>query len=206
MGESTTATFLFGKRKRWLGITWGLLLVGVLALPDVDRSRRQYRELGELRVKLAARAELPDRARTLAERVASMETEMADLEAALVPPDAVSTFRQDITRMARSAGCRLRSIRPGPATRQDLEQVLSTASDKANRGTRKAEWEVEEQTSSISVQGTFANLLQFLSALEHETRVLQLASLQLHSPPDKGEELILELQVKTFNLSRVRPG
>jgi Tfp pilus assembly protein PilO len=206
MGESTIATFLTGKRKRWLGLTWGLFLVGVLALPDVDRSRRQYRELGELRVKLAARAELPDRARTLAERVARMETEMADLEAALVPPDALSTFRQDITRMARGAGCRLRSIRPGPATRQGLDEALSTANNKANSATKKNEWEVEEQTSSISVQGTFGNLLQFLSTLENEARVLQLASLQLHSPPDKGEELVLELQVKTFNLFRARPG
>jgi len=202
MGESTMATFLTGKRKWWLAITWGLLLVGVLALPDVDRSRRQYRELGELRVKLASRDELPDRARALAERVAQMETEIADLEAALVPSDALSTFKQDITRMARGAGCRLRSIRPGPAIRRALDEVLG----RATSATKKTEWEVEEQISSISVQGTFGNLLQFLSTLENEARILQLASLHLHSPPDKGEELALELQVKTFNLFRARSG
>jgi len=206
MGESTVATLLTGKRKRWVGIVWGLLLVGATVLPDVDRSIAQYSELGTLRVKLASRAELPERARMLAERVAQMEEEMADLEAALVPVEALSTFRQDVTRLARSAGCRLRSIRPGPISRRSLDEVLGRANNNAKGSTKKPEWEVEEQISSMSIQGSFGNLLRFLSALETEARILELSALQLHAPPDANEELVLELGIKTFDLHRSRPS
>ncbi|MFQ5805350.1 MAG: hypothetical protein ACE5I3_02740 [Phycisphaerae bacterium] len=206
MNESLVATLLTAKRKRWFGIAWGLVLLGVLVLPDVDRSIAQYRELGEFRAKLASRAELPERARMLAERVTQMEDQMADLEAALVPSDALSTFKQDITRMVRGAGCRLRAIRPGPVSRQSLDEVLGRASRNARSATRQPEWEVEEQISSISIQGSFQNLLEFLSALENELRTLQLSSLRLHPPPDTSEELVLELDIRTFNLFRGRPG
>ena len=206
MGEPTVATLLSGKRKRWVGVVWGLLLVGATVLPDVDRSIAQYSELGTLRVKLASRAELPERARMLAERVAQMEEDMADLEAALVPAEALSTFRQDVTRLARRAGCRLRSIRPGPISRQSLDEVLGRASSSAKGSAKKPEWEVEEQISSMSIQGSFGNLLGFLSTLETEARILELSSLQLHPPPGASEELVLELGIKTFDLHRSRPG
>lgn len=206
MGESTVATLLTGKRKRWVGVAWALLLVGATVLPDVDRSIARYSELGTLRVKLASRAELPERARMLAERVARMEEEMADLETALVPAEALSTFRQDVTRLARRAGCRLRSIRPGPISRRSLDQVLGRANNDAKGSTKKPEWEVEEQVSSVSIQGSFGNLLGFLSALETEARILELSALQLHAPPDASEELVLELGIKTYDLHRSRPS
>ena len=206
MDQSTIARLLTRKRKRWVWVAWGLLLLGMLVLPDVDRSIADYRELGELRVKLAARAELPDRARMLAERVAEIEEETADLEAALVPPDALPTFKQDLTRMARSARCRLRSIRPGRVTQRPLDEVLSRADNDAKSPTRNAEWEVEEQISSLAVQGSFGNLLAFLSALENDVRIVQFSALHLHPSPDTTEELLLDLHVKTFNLVRKDQG
>ena len=206
MGESAMVTLLTGKRKRWACIGWGLFLTGVLVLPDVDRSLGLYRELGELRVKLASRAELPERARTLDQRVQTLRKDMTELEAALVPAAALSAFKQDLTRMARGAGCRLRAIRPGPVTRQPLEHVLGRADDSARSTPRKPEWEVEEQVSAISIEGSFGNLVKFLSSLENDARILRLASLHLHPPPETTSVLILELQVKTFDLSWNRPG
>ena len=205
MGESTAATLLTGKRKWWVGIAWALLLVGVAVLPDVDRSIARYSELGTLRVKLASLAELPERARMLAERVAQMEEEMADLEAALVPAEALSTFRQDVTRLARSAGCQLRSIRPGPISRRSLDELMGRANNSAKGSAKKPEWEVEEQVSSMSIQGSFGSLLGFLSTLETEARILELSALQLHPPPGASEELVLELGIKTFDLHRSHP-
>lgn len=207
MNESRLEALLTQKGKLWFGIAWVLVLTAVTVLPGVDTSTEEYHELGKLRAELASRAALPDRARRLADRVAKVQEDMADLEATLVPADAVSTYRQGITQMARRARCRVRSVRPGPAGRRSLDEVLGKSGSKAKRGAKKKpKWEVDEQTSVFSVQGTFANLIDFLSRLDNDVRLLELASLDLHSTSDRSKELILDLQIKTFDLIRNRPG
>ncbi len=206
MNEAKLEALLTRKGKLWFGIAWVLVLTAMTVLPGVDASIQEYHELGTLRGELASRAALPDRARRLADRVAKVVKEMADLEATLVPADAVSTYKQEVTQMARGARCRLRSVRPGPAGRRSLDEVLGKSGSNAKRGVKKPKWEVGEQTSIVSVQGTFANLIDFLSRLDNDVRLLELASMELHSPSDKSEELILDLQIKTFDLIRNRPG
>ena len=44
----------------------------------------------------------------------------------------------------------------------------------------------------MSVQGTFGNLMKFLSELDKETRILQLDLLHLHPLPEATEELVLD--------------
>lgn len=206
MSESTLETLLTGRGRRWFGIAWGLVLTAVAVLPGVDLSIERYHELGKLRAELGSRAALPDRARKLAERVAQLHRETADLEATLVSADALSSFKQDVTRMARAAKCRLLSIRPGSASRRPLDEVLGGPGGGTKRPAKKPEWEVEEQISLVSIQGSFANLVEFLSRLDNDIRLLQLASLDLHPPPNRSDELILDLHIKTFNLFRSRPG
>ena len=206
MSKSAADKLLAGKRKVWLGLVWGLLLACGLALPDVDRVNTQYRELGDLQAKLASREELPQRARLLAERVAQKEKDMADLKKPLVPSDALSTFKQDLARAAKTANCRLRSIRPGATKRRPLEEVLTGRPADAKRRTKAPQWEVEEQISSISLQGSFENLLEFLSALDKDVRMLQLSSMQLRIVPQVSGEIVMDLQIKTFNLLGNRQG
>lgn len=205
MDQPMMWALLTGKGRRWLGLTWWLLLVGLLVLPDVDRSIAQYQELGELKVKLASRTDVANRARLLAQRVSRLQDQMAPLEAALVPADAISSLKQDVTQMARAAKCRLRSIRPGPVTRRPLDDVLGKTDKKAKKPVKAAAWEVEEQASSVSIQGSFENLLTFLAALDGDTRIMQLDLLHLHPPPETTDELVLDLRVKTFNLFRNQP-
>ena len=124
-----------------------------------------------------------------------------------VPADALSSFKQDITRMVRDANCQLRSVRPGPAGRRPLEEVLSgTPGESAKQATKKPVWEVEEQITLVSIQGTFAHLTQFVSLLDSDVRIVQLTSLVLHAAPDTGEEVVLNLNIKTFDLYRKQPG
>ena len=206
MSKSAVDKLLVGKRKVWLGLVWGLLLACGLALPDVDRVNTQYRELGDLQAKLASRAELPQRARLLAERVAQKEKDMADLKKPLVPPDALSTFKQDLARAARTAKCQLRSVRPGATKRRPLEEVLTGRPADAKRRTKPPQWEVEEQISLISLQGSFEDLLEFLSALDKDVRMLQLSSMQLQIVPQVSGGIVMDLQIKTFNLLGNRQG
>ncbi len=206
MSKSAVDKLLAGKRKVWLGLVWGLLLACGLVLPDIDRLNTQYRQLGDLQTELASRAELPQRARLLAERVAQKEKDMADLKKPLVPPGALSAFKQDLARAARTAKCRLRSVRPGAAKRRPLEEVLTGRPADAKRRTKPPQWEVEEQISSISLQGSFEDLVEFLSALDKDVRILQLSSLQLHIVPEASGEIVMDLQIKTFNLLGDRQG
>ncbi len=207
MNESRLEALLTRKGKLWFGIAWVLVLTAVTVLPGVDASTEDYHELGNLRAELASRAALPDRARRLADRVAKVQEDTADLETSLVPAAAVSTYKRKITQMARSARCRVRSVRPGPAGRRSLDEVLGKAGSKAKRGAKKKpKWEVDEKTSLLSVQGTFAALIDFLSRLDNDVRLLELASLDLRSPSESSDELILDLQIKTFDLIRNRPG
>ena len=202
MGESKIEALLTGRRRLWLAIVWVLLLSAVAVLPGVDSSIQQYRRLGQLRAKLASRSELPDRARKLSERVAKKQQDIGDLEATLVPKAKISTYKQDLTLMARKANCRLRSIRPGPVHRRPLDEVLGKTPAGAKQPARKPLWEVEEQVSMISVQGTFAELVEFLSSLDNDLRLLGLDFLDLHLPPVGTERLILDLNITTFDLLR----
>ena len=177
-----------------------------LALPDIDRVNTQYRELGDLQAKRASGAKLPQRARLLAERVAQKEKDMADLKKPLVPSDALSTFKQDLARAARTAQCRLRSVRPGATRRRPLEEVLTGRPADPRRRTAPPQWEVEEQISAISLQGSFEDLLQFLSALDQDVRMLQLSGMQLHILPEASGGIVMDLQIKTFDLLRKRQG
>lgn len=206
MQRSTVEKFLSGKRKRWAGVVWGLGLTLLLVLPYVDRSIRQYRELGELRTRNASKAELPVRARALAERVDGIRANVEKLEAALVPSAALPAFKQSVTRIARESQCRLRSIGTGSVSRRPLDEVLGKTPPGARRGGLKPAWEVEQRVSPVSIQGTFASLTRFFAALENDDRILEPESIQIHPPTESKDALILDVSIKTFDLIRGRPG
>ncbi len=202
MAESKIEALLTGRRRLWLAIVWVLLLSAVAVLPGVDSSIQQYRTLGELRAKLASRNELPDRARNLRERVAIKQQDIGDLESTLVPKARISIYKQDLTLMAREANCRLLSARPGSVDRRPLDEVLGKTPAGARRKAGKPMWEVEEHTSMISIQGTFAEPTEFLSSLDNDSRLLGLGFLDLHLPAGGTERLILDLHILTFDLLR----
>lgn len=206
MAGSIVDKLLSGRKKRWSSVVWILLIVGIFVLPTVDMALQQYQEMGKLRAKMASRAELPNRTRMLADRVAQMQADMTGLEAALVPPESQSAFKQAVARTAREANCRIRSVRPGPMVIRPLEELISGSDAATGRPTKVADWLVEEQAASVSIQGTFADLVAFVETLDKEVRIVQIATLHLHPPPETNEELILDLNIKTFNLFRNRPG
>jgi Tfp pilus assembly protein PilO len=206
MGNSALGSLLAGKQRRWVGIGWGLLLAGVLVLPGVDRGVTQYRILGEVRAKLTEKAKLPERARLLAERAAQMEEDMVGLEAALVPTEALPTLQQEITRMSRDLKCRLRSIRPGSRTKRALEETLGTAGARGDRRLKAADWHVDEQTLSVSIEGSYRDAIRFLTSLDNNARLLQYESIQLYRQPDTESEVVLDLTLKTFNLQHGDAG
>lgn len=205
MQPSKIEKLLSGKRRRWASVIWGLVLTLVLAIPYVDRSIRQYREFGELRLRNASKAELPVRARTLAERVDVLKTKVQKLEAALVPSAALPVFKQSVTRIARESQCRLRSIGPGAVTMRPLDEVLGKTPPGARRR-KKPAWEVEERISSVSIQGTFASLTRFFAALESDDRILEPTAIQIHPPTESNDTLILDVSIKTLDLIRRRRG
>lgn len=206
MQPSKIQKFLSGKRKRWAGVVWGLGLTLLLVLPYVDRAIRQYRELGELRTRNASKAELPVRARVLRDLVAGIEANVQELETALVPSAALPAFKQSVTRMARESQCRLRSIGPGSVSRRSLDEVLGKAPPGTRRRGRKPVWEVEERVSSVSIQGSFANLTRFFAALEKDDRILEPKSIQIHPSTESTDSLILDASIKTVDLIHGRPG
>lgn len=206
MQPSKVEKILSGKRKRWVSVVWGLGLTLLLVIPYVDRSIRQYRELGELRTRAASKAELPVRARAMLDLVAGIKANVQELETALVPSAALPAFKQSVTRLARESQCRLRSIGPGSVSRRALDEVLGKTPAGARRGGRKPAWEVEERVSSISIQGTFANLTRFFAAMENDDRILEPESIQIHPSTESKDALILDVSIKTLDLIHDRPG
>ena len=71
---------------------------------------------------------------------------------------------------------------------------------------KRGAWQVEEQVSSVSLQGSFGNLVSFLSALDRENRALRIAGFHLRSRNNDRGELVLDLQIKTLNLVRGSSG
>lgn len=206
MEKSAIEKLLTGRRKRWIAVVWGLIVVASTVLPYVDRSIAQHRELGELRAKMASQAELPLRARALADRVADMRTDLAALETALVPSANLSAFKQDVAVMARDSQCRLRSIASGSVSSRPLAELLGKIPPGSKGAARKSARQVVERASSVSIQGTFASLMKFFVALRDDERILEPASIQIHPSSDSQDELILDLSIKTFDLPRNGAG
>ncbi len=206
MEKSAIEKLLTGRRKRWIAVVWGLIVVASAVLPYVDRSIAQYRELGELRAKMASKAELPVRARALDDRVAGMKADLDALKTALVSSDDLSAFKQDVAVMARDSRCRLRSIGSGSVSSRPLAEVLGKVPPGSRGAARKSTWQVVERTSSVSIQGTFASLMKFFVALRDDERILEPASIQIHPSADSEDELILDLSIKTFDLTRKGAG
>ena len=200
MNPHKLESLLSGKGKLWLGVIWVVVLSATVVLPDIDTSIQQFRVLGELRAKLTAREGLPERTVRLEENVARVRERMKDLEAKLVPTDALMAFKQDISGWARSAQCRIRSIRPGGVAKRLLDEVLAEPSAPTNRKSKDGGWKVEEQISVVSIQGTFANLVRFLSTLDQAPTLLELTNLELHATPEGAGQLILDAHIKTFRL------
>lgn len=201
MEKSAIEKLLTGRRKRWIAVVWGLIVVASAVLPYVDRSIALYRELGELRAKMASKAELPVRARALADHLAGMRTDLDALETALVPSDRLSAFKQDVAVMARDSRCRLRSIGAGSVSSRPLGEVLGKIPPGSKGARRKSTWQVVERASSVSIQGTFASLMKFFVALRDDERILEPASIQIRPSSDSEDELILDLSIKTFDLT-----
>jgi len=202
MGDLNVEALLAGRRKRWLCLVWVLGLSAVFVLPGVDHSIQQFQTLGKLRAELVSRAELPDRARQLSESVARRKDEVSHLEDLLVTAGRLPAFKQTITRLVRAKNCHLRSIRPGSVTRRPLNDMLGKTAVSAGKAPKADAWEVEEQLSMISVEGSFADLMRFISVLNDEPQLLELASLDLHPLPNNPKRIILDLNIKTFDLLR----
>jgi Tfp pilus assembly protein PilO len=202
VGSLQVDVLLTEKRKRWLMVAWLLGLLALAVPSGADRSIQHIRTLGPLRAELLNRSQLPERARRLSESVARKKNEVSHLEDLLVPADELPGFKQMIARMVRTRNCHLRSMRPGSITRRPLDERLGRATLATAKASQAQMWEVEEQQSILSVEGGFSDLLKFISDLSKQTRLLEMASLDLHPVPHDPSRLILDLHITTFDLLR----
>ena len=190
------------RTRRWVGITWGLLLLALAVLPSIDETLAQYRELGTLQAELATKSDLPQRTRRLADRVLQIQEEMEELESVLVTDQSVSLFKQDITRMANMSKCRVLSIRPGPVIRSPLNEILNPETKKLKKTSKKTDWEVEGSISLVMLEGTYNDIMNFLALLENDHRILTIESLSMHTSQDTDDKLTIEMNIKTYDLFR----
>lgn len=190
------------RTRRWVGISWGLLILALAVLPSIDVTLAQYKELGTLKAELATKSDLPQRTRRLADQVLQIQEEMEVLESVLVTDQSISLFKQDITRMANISKCRVLSIRPGPVIRKSLKETLNPETTKSKKTKKKAAWEVEGSISSVMLEGAYNDIMNFLTLLENDHRILTIESLSMHPSEDTDDKLILEMNIKTYDLLR----
>lgn len=202
MQDYQTENKLNPRTRRWVGITWGLLLLALAVLPSIDETLAQYRVLGTLQAKLATKSDLPQRTRQLADRVLQIQEEMEELEAVLVTDQSISLFKQDITRMANKSNCRVLSIRPGPVIRSPLNEILDPETKKTKKTKKKAAWEVEGSISLVILEGAYNDIMNFLTLLENDHRILTIEALSMHVPQNTDDKLTIELNIKTYDLFR----
>lgn len=190
------------RTRRWVGISWGLLILALAVLPSIDVTLAQYKELGTLKAELATKSDLPQRTRRLADQVLQIQEEMEVFESVLVTDQSISLFKQDITRMANMSKCRVLSIRPGPVIRKSLNETLNPETTKSKKTKKKAAWEVEGSISSVMLEGAYNDIMNFLTLLENDHRILTIESLSMHPSENTDDKLIIEMNIKTYDLLR----
>jgi hypothetical protein len=96
----------------------------------------------------------------------------------------------------------MRSVSPGSVYHRPIEEVLGKSAAGTKRGKKSVEWEVAEQVTLVSIQGSFENLVRLMSVMDNESKLLDLAAFDLHPAPGAPDQLVLDLQIKTFDLHR----
>lgn len=152
-----------------------------------------------------------DRARKTAEGLPEIEQEVAEITAKLqavesrtISGDSLSGFRSKVVELVRESGCQVRRFDVGnpvfrPWLKNDDPLETTTARDAKKR---KTPFALERRNVVLLVDGTMADLREFLSQLHEDDAMAYLQRLELQGDGRGSEQVTMELEMWLFALSR----
>ena len=206
MIETLLRRYLESRARVWgvIILTLGLGVAGILPAADNYQEARQRRaELRDLVARIRHDVAGLEQAR---EKANEKREQLEKLEALTIATDQVPTFRQEIVDGARQAGCQVRRIRVGsPRSRTWHEGDNPLDRTTANPGKTDSPYVLTTHPLTVSVSGALANVESVLSHLQSTDRLIHSESLSLYPTNENRKQVILELELMLFDVTRAEP-
>lgn len=204
MNESIVRRFCESPRRKLIVSIVTILLGVAILIPLVD----EYFDKKESR---RALTEELDNARQTAERLPSLEKQVAEvvgklttMEKRSVSEETVSAYRTRLVDMVRESSCQIRRLDVASPTRRswkvgDNPLADGNVSDSLGKATP---FSLERRSIHLSVNGRTHDIYALLERLEKDDTLAHPERIELHSDGTNSETVTMELEMLLFALSR----
>jgi len=138
------------------------------------------------------------------QQVARIIEKLAVIESRAISSNSVSHYRSQVVDLIRKAGCQVRRIDVGSATRRPWRKgdnpLLAKTSQKAKD--RKTPFALERRNVVLLVDGSMESVRELLKQLHEEDSLAYLHRLELQAMTRGSEQVTLEIELWLFALSR----
>jgi MSHA biogenesis protein MshJ len=133
----------------------------------------------------------------LRKQLADLDKTMGQIQRGLVPPERTGRLLEEVLRGSR--GLHLVSLRTLPLRRFDPR---SGASGEASQSANEADRQLYQHTFEITIQGSYADVHDYLRRAEQLPWRLFWSRISLASNPEQYPKLTVTLTVQTLSLSK----
>ena len=202
MVESLLRRFVEYEQRRWVVIILSLTIALAAILPLAD----EYTALCEERSRLES---LIDSTQLLVQNIDGLETRareqaeaLAQFEVRGVSHQDVQQFRSDVVRWAKTAECRVQSIRVVSGRSRRWRENDQPLEFRANGKTDKeTPFLLTTQTFSVSIAAPLGQIKDFMNKMHADKRLIHVKGYNLRSLPGGSTILVLELDLMLFDLT-----
>ncbi len=204
MNDSIVRKFCESPR-RSLIVTIVTILLGLVVLaPLVDDyfdNREAFAVLeGELVTARQEAEQLPQ----LQETANKVEAQLELQESRCVTEKNLSDYRSRLVELVRESGCQIRRLELSAPILAPWNEGDNPIEGKRVTGSasEKTPFVIEHRNVNLSVNGRTAGIYDLLEKLQHDTKVTYPEKVEIISDGQNGEELMLELELWLFALTR----
>lgn len=180
------------------------LLTGLLVVwPAVDGYIEARTRKKEAKAKLEKTNEEIGKLPRHAELYKKKQEELAAYSRRTVTEDAAQRLRNDLVQLVRKAGCTMRRIRLGDATRRDWMENDSpvTGADQVDPG-QQTQFKLVSRQLSLSITGQMPKLHEFLAEMHKIDKTMHTRSISLQRAGRSKGTATLDLDMVLFDFEK----
>lgn len=186
-------------------LSFGMGLVLVLPVVDEysalrDQAEKLLQELDEAGVD---QENLPK----FEQRIVQQQAELAALEARAISDEQASEFRNKMVSLVRESGCQVRRVSLGEPRQRDWMENDNPVKplQASNKKNNQTGFELKSRVFSLSVSGSPDHVQGLLATLNAAQPLAHTRSLSVRPADNSRDEVILELELWLFELTKKVP-
>lgn len=202
MVESLLRRFLEYEQRRWVVIIVSLVIALAAILPLADEYTALCEEQSRLELLVDSTRLMVKNLDGLEERARQQTKALEQLDVRGVSNRDIQRFRSDVVRWAKTAECRVQSIRVDSSRSRPWRENDQPLEFRTKRKTDKeTPFLLTTQTFSVSIAAPLAQIKDFMNQMHADKRLIHVKGFNLRSLPGGSAVLVLELDLMLFDLT-----